>query len=63
MAFAPNPRALPGTVTDAVDPESVTVPRVVRPALKVMVPVGAALPLEGLIVAVTTVFAAEEIAV
>ena len=52
-------RLLPFTVREAVDPERAADPRVVLPSVNVTVPVGAALPLAGFTVAVSTVFAEE----
>lgn len=55
----PEARLLAWTVRVAVDPEIVDEPRVVLPSAKVTVPVGAALPLAGFTVAVSTVLPEE----
>lgn len=51
---------MPFTVSVAVDAETVAVPSVVLPTVKVTVPVGAEVPLAGFTVAVSTVLAEEE---
>lgn len=61
MVLLPTVRLLPLMVRLAVDPDRFSDPRVVLPRVKVTVPVGEALPLAALTVAVTVVLEVETI--